>query len=87
MNNETTLKPLDFVMTEQGSFGMVSEVTKRDGSASVSWIYFVTPEKTAWWSEKELTVVNNLPNVLAQNLVHPMGNGSSQPFHKKGYTV
>jgi hypothetical protein len=74
------MKPLDFVKTPEGSFGIITEVSMREGDASVEWIYIVKPEKTAWWKPGTLEVISNLPNVLAQTMKHNMSSGSFQPF-------
>lgn len=51
--------------------GIVTEVSK-NGDCSVSWVGN-SPIKCAWWSEKELEVVDNLPNLLSRNMAHPFG--------------
>lgn len=77
------MKPLDFVMSPDGSFGIITEVGERGGDASVDWIYSVKSEKTAWWRPGTLKVINNLPNILARTMRHNMGAGSYQPFRSK----
>lgn len=66
------MKPLDFVKTPKGSFGIITEV----GGSGIS-IDFIGPsngEKNAWWVRGELEVIDNLPNVLARNMAHPFGS-------------
>lgn len=57
--------------------GIVTEVSK-NGDCSVSWIGN-SPIKCAWWSEKELEVVDNLPNLLSRNMAHPFGSNKDMP--------
>lgn len=72
---ERILKPLDFVKTPDGSFGIVTEITNGSGYS----ILFIGPsngEKNAWWYPGEgLEYLDNLPKVLAVGLCHPFGNG------------
>jgi len=71
------MKPLDFVKTPMGAVAIILEVTEGNGvsKASIAFIGKPTKEKNAWWEKSELTVIDNLPRVLAYNLAHPMGNG------------
>lgn len=76
------MKPLDFVVSTLGSVGMIKEVNStNEPIASVAWIYNPGEyERTAWWDEWELKVVGSLPNLLSQNLKHPFGVDSYQPY-------
>lgn len=74
------MKPLDFVITPKGALAIVTEVndTQIDGQVNAS-IEFIgentTYEHSAWWSQNELKVVDNLPSILARCMVHPFGSG------------
>lgn len=76
------MKPLDFVITKNGSIGMITEVSTTQGilSASISFLRNFKGEKTAWWYAHEFDVIDNLPDMLSRNLKHPFGNNSLQPF-------
>jgi hypothetical protein len=76
------MKPLDFVTTEAGNIGMITEVSTTQGvhTACIAFLKGFEGEKNAWWSEDEIYVVDSLPDLLARKLCHPMGNGSLQPF-------
>lgn len=74
------MKPLDFVKTPKKNLAIITEVNKTQSGtleASIEYIGKQNPqgEHNAWWSEKELTVVDNLASLLARNLAHPFGNG------------
>lgn len=57
--------------------GIVTEVSS-NGYCSVSWVGN-SPIKSAWWSENELEVVDNLPNLLSRNMAHPFGTNGNVP--------
>lgn len=67
------MKALDIVRTRFGSIGMITETSDHDGvvTASVDFFEKKCQEKTAWWSESELTVIHSLPLFLAEALAHP----------------
>lgn len=78
------MKPLDFVKTPLGSIALITEMNINKGgnnndikSYSISFLGEKNPgEKNAWWYEHEgLQVIDNLPSLLARNLVHPFGTG------------
>lgn len=72
------LKPLDFVSPkyDNTAFGIITEVsiTQEVLTASIDWIGPNSNHKSAWWSASELTVLDNLPRILAIGLCHPFGN-------------
>lgn len=71
------MKPLDFVVTPDGAFGIVTEIsnTQNIHSASIAFIGDSKGNKSAWWHKNEgLIVIDNLPSLLARNLVHPFGS-------------
>lgn len=79
------MKPLDFVKTKKGNIALVTEVRDTQGelNASIRFLEKLEPgygEKNAWWTEDELTIIGSLPDLLSQNLSHPMGQNSIQPF-------
>lgn len=76
------MKPLDFVITNAGNVGMITEVSTTQGihTASVEFLNEFKGEKTAWWSVDEFKVIDNLPDLLTRELAHPFGNDSLQPF-------
>lgn len=67
------MKPLDFVVTPEGAFALVNEVT--EGGVSITFIGESKGEKNAWWNPAQLKVVDNLPNLLARKIAHPFGDG------------
>lgn len=73
-----TLKPLDFVLTPKGNIALVVETHEYKSGVEAS-LAFINPdhdnEYNAWWSEKQLTVINSLPYLLASEMRHPFGNG------------
>lgn len=70
------MKALDFVKTSEGHIAIITETNDGGNKASIKYIG-KTPRngKSAWWSEKELEVVDSLPRFLAENLSHPFGSG------------
>jgi hypothetical protein len=85
------LKPLDFVKTPKGNIAIVTEINEKDYGSGISVsIEFLgggnpTGEKNAWWDMDELAVVDNLPSLLARNLVHPFGSGKKPAL--KSYPI
>jgi hypothetical protein len=73
------MRQLDFVRTENGTIGIITEMSA-SGSASVEFLRGQKQygEKTAWWIESELTVIDSLPWLLSRELSHPFGNGKEQ---------
>lgn len=77
------MKPLDFVRTPKGNIAMITEMNYSDLNVptkySISFIGTPSPhEKDAWWFDNEgLQVLDNLPSLLARNIVHPFGTGMS----------
>ena len=73
------IKPLDIVKYNE-HVGLITEVSEfiSDGKpvyqASIEW-FGKTMNKTAWWEEQSLTVIDNLPNVLSRELRHPFSSG------------
>ena len=79
------MKPLDFIIVnDTGSMAMITEVSTTQGrySARVKFIHRDTHEHVAWYPESEITVINNLPNMLSQSLRHPFSMDSLQPFEE-----
>jgi len=74
------IKSLDFVKYEEhiDLVTKVSEYISAGGKliyqASIEWIG-KTCNKTAWWSEDSLEVIDNLPNLLSRELRHPFSRG------------
>ena len=71
------MKPLDFVKTPDGSIALVAETNTSQGrrQASIVHIGGTGQEKSAWWNECELTVIDSLPYLLARKMAHPFGSG------------
>ncbi len=78
------MKPLDFIKTNAGNIGMITEVSQSGGvlSASVEFLGTFIGEKSAWWAEDEFTIIDNLPDLLSREMKHPFGNNSLQPFRR-----
>ena len=76
------MKPLDFIRTESGSIGIITEVSTNGDqhTASVEFLYPFQELKAAWWYEDEFEVIDNLPDILARSMKHPFGSNSLQPF-------
>ena len=75
------MKPLDFVRTPKGNIAMIIEVSTLNApSASIRFLEKRAGERSAWWNENELEVIGSLPDLLSQNLKHPFGTNSLQPF-------
>ena len=75
------MKPLDFVITHKGNIAMIIEVsTLNSPTASIRFLEKRVGERSAWWNENELEIIGSLPDLLSQNLKHPSGNNSLQPF-------
>ena len=84
------MRPLDFVVSEAGSVGMVTQVDWHEGKpleevdVSVYWFVIgkVGREKSAWWLTRQLKVVDNLPNLLAVKVRHAASgiSGCYMPF-------
>jgi hypothetical protein len=73
------VRPLDFVQTRMGSIALVTE-THPPGNglprqASISFIGPSQGEKSAWWDEDDLEVIDSLPRLLAAATLHPFGHG------------
>lgn len=69
------MKPLDFVRTPKGAIAIITETGHNGDKASISFIGESASEKNAWWDDGELTIIDNLPSLLARNLCHPFGDG------------
>jgi hypothetical protein len=83
------IKPFDIVMTKAGAVGVVCETYTVMGTcgtfwkASVEWFKIFDETIVAWWGEDELTVIDNLPDVLSRRMAHPSGTGGDQPYSLK----
>lgn len=79
MNDQRIPQPLDFVKTELGNIGIITEQNTIDSrhTYSIEFIGGGNPdnEKNSWWDEGQLSVIDNLPSILARNLIHPFGLG------------
>lgn len=72
------MRPLDIVRSPRGGVGLVTEVGEH-GEVSVTFFQNAyAGEKTAWWSQDELTWLDSLPRVLANRLAHPFGQNRRQ---------
>lgn len=70
------MKPLDFVRTPKGNVALITETNGEGSAASITFIGHPNPmEHNAWWIEAELTVLDNLPRMLARGMCHPFGQG------------
>lgn len=73
------MKPLDFVRTPKGNVALITETyTRNDGrqQASIMFIGHPNPmEHNAWHDEADLTVIDNLPRMMARGMRHPFGQG------------
>lgn len=70
-------KPLQFVrpLAEPRAVGIIKEISKH--TCSVSWIGNNYNQKSAWWSEPELEVIDSLPRILSRTMAHPFGTGET----------
>jgi len=71
------MKALDIVKTKNGSIAIVTETHEKGAEASIEYIKGENKnrEKNAWWKKEELTVIDNIPNILARTMCHPFGSG------------
>ncbi len=73
------MKPLDFVRTPEGAVALVTETNGPYNGlgrqASITFIGAHRGEKSAWWDEDELVVIDSLPRLLAHCTAHPFGRG------------
>lgn len=78
------MKPLDFIKTKAGNIGFITEVAHCQGQliASVEFLRAFRGEKSAWWSDDQLEIIDSLPDLLARTLRHTFGAESLQPFKK-----
>jgi hypothetical protein len=79
------MKPLDFVRTNTGGIGMITEVSTTQGihTASIEFLHSCDGGKTAWWSRDEIEIIDSLPDLLSRELKHPFGADPYQPFGEK----
>jgi hypothetical protein len=73
------MKALDFVRTPKGGLAVISEVGE-DGQASITYLKDCNPgrEHNAWWSARQLTVIDSIPSLLANMAAHPFGRNTNQ---------
>jgi hypothetical protein len=71
------MKALDIVKTPGGGIGFITETNNNGKEASIEFIKGLNPnhERNAWWSEKELTVIDSIPKMIAMATAHPFGRG------------
>jgi len=71
------MKPLDFVKTQKGNIALITEIEYFDGisQASIEFLEGNVNERSAWWYENELEVINSLPLILSLSLCHQSGQG------------
>lgn len=96
------MKPLDIVKVRENGFwyyGIVTEFDRNpnlryeDGTiadqASVTWFRNNgdTPFKAAWWDDRELTVVDNLANLLARCTKHPFSSNEEDDGIDTNYPI
>lgn len=83
------MNPLDFIETPKGAIALITEKNypTSEGMPCTYSIEFLgggnpTGEKNSWWQESQLKVVDNLPSLLARNLIHPFGKGKQPALDK-----
>ena len=71
------MKPLDFVKTPRGNIAIITETTAGGTKASVMFLggQKTSSEKSAWWDETELEVIDNLPRLLGYMSADMRGDG------------
>ena len=75
------MRVLDIARTPKGNIVLITEVSEQpyDDNPPTAAVTFIGPggdeEKTAWYDEKELKVIDSLPMVLAR--MGTAGGGSS----------
>lgn len=71
------MKALDIVRVSSGSIGFITETNNEFKSASVDFIKTLSKrnDKTAWYYESELEVIDSIPRLLAKAMAHPFGSG------------
>lgn len=71
------MKALDIVITPGGGIAIIKETNNNGKQASIDYINELNPnqEHNAWWFEKDLKVIDSLPNILAKAMAHPFGDG------------
>jgi len=82
------MKPLDIVRTPGGGIALITETNDEGGQARISYIRGCNPkhEYNAWWRTNQLTVVDNLPRLLAGAMYNGFGRGQSDVEHFFGST-
>lgn len=71
------MKALDIIKTPRGSIGIIVETNNGGTQASVDFIRGCDEngDKSAWWTIKELEIIDSLPRILASAMCHPFGSG------------
>jgi len=71
------MKALDIVKTPLGGIGWITETNSSGTEASVKFFNTcnVAEEKSAWWNENELLIIDSIPRTIAMATAHPFGNG------------
>lgn len=77
------MRQLDFVRTPKGGIAIIKERTEAKNGLGPQFTIemlrgFENNEKTAWWSENELTVIDSIPNLLSRVMAHPFSNHSQE---------
>lgn len=71
--------PLDFVQSPGNGIAVVTEIDMM-GKASISFLQGLNPaqEKSAWWEQGELKILDSLPWLLSRLACHPFGEGKDE---------
>ena len=71
------MKALDIVKTPKGGIAFVTETNSNGEEASIQYIgnLNICNERNAWWDEKELTIIDSIPKMIAMAMAHPFGCG------------
>lgn len=77
------MKALDIVKTPKGGIAFITETNNKGKTASINFIRGLNPERehNAWWSEKDLEVIDSIPRLIAEATTHPFGSGSEDVKH------
>lgn len=71
------MKALDIIKTLTGSIGFIKETDTGGQQAKVIFIKGLNEkkERSEWWSENELKVIDSIPRLIAMAMCHPDGDG------------
>ncbi len=82
------MKQLDFVRTPNGGVAIIIErsepINGIQAQFSIEMLNgFKTNEKTAWWVEEELVLIDSLPNLLSRIMAHKSSPSGRESVDKQ----